>query len=87
MKTAKVLPIYKNSRNLIVSNYRPVSLLPQFSEILEKVFFDRLYDFKEKYELLSDHQYGFRINWSTSLPVMEFVENIATAIDKDKNML
>ena len=31
---------------------------------------------------LSDHQYGFRSNRSTSLAVMEFVENIATAIDK-----
>lgn len=36
----------------------------------------------EKYKLLSDPPYGFRSNRSTSLAVMEFVENIATALDK-----
>ena len=41
----------------------------------------------ETYELFSDHQYGFRSNQSTSLAVMEFVENIAMAIDARNNML
>lgn len=82
MKIAKVIPIYKNGEKHIVSNYRPVSLLPQFSKILEKLFVDRLDAFVGKYELLNDHQYGFRSNRSTSLAVMEFVENTATAIDK-----
>ena len=36
----------------------------------------------EKYVLLSDHQYWFRSNQSTSLAVMEFIDNLATAIDK-----
>lgn len=36
----------------------------------------------EKYELLSDHQCGFRSNRPTSSAVMELVENISTAIDK-----
>uniref|UniRef100_A0A3P8T4U6 Reverse transcriptase domain-containing protein n=1 Tax=Amphiprion percula TaxID=161767 RepID=A0A3P8T4U6_AMPPE len=79
MKMAKVVPIYKNGDKHILSNYRPVSLLPQFSKIL---FVNRLDAFMEKYELLSDHQYGFRSNRSTSLAVMELVENISTAIDK-----
>lgn len=79
MKTAKVIPIYKNGDKQFVSNYRPVSLLPQFSKILEKLFVKRLDSFKN--DLLNDHQYGFRSNRSTSLAVMEFVENIATVVD------
>lgn len=64
-----------------MSNYRPVSLLPQFSKILEKLFVKKLDSFIEKYGLLNDHQNGFRSNRSTSLAVMEFVESIATVVD------
>lgn len=81
MKIAKVIPIYKNGNKQFVSNYRPVSLLPQFSKILEKLFVKRLDSYIEKYDLLNGHQYGFRSNRSTSLAVMEFVENIATVVD------
>ena len=36
MKTAEVIPLFK-SRD---TNYRPVSLLPQFSKVLEKLFYN-----------------------------------------------
>jgi len=39
---AKVIPLYKNGSKHHFTNYRPVSLLPQFSKILEKVFNNRL---------------------------------------------
>lgn len=63
---AKVVPIYKNGDKHMISNYRPVSLLPQLSKILKKLFANSLDNFIEKYELLNDHQYGFRSNRSTS---------------------
>uniref|UniRef100_A0A672Z783 Reverse transcriptase domain-containing protein n=3 Tax=Sphaeramia orbicularis TaxID=375764 RepID=A0A672Z783_9TELE len=85
MKIAKVIPIYKNGDKHMVSNYRPVSLLPQFSKILEKLFVKRLDDYIDKYRILNDHQYGFRKNRSTSLAVMEFAENIATAVDQKQH--
>lgn len=47
MKLAKVIPISKNADKNIVSNYGPVSLLPWFSKILEKLFVKRLDDFIE----------------------------------------
>lgn len=78
MKTYKVIQIYKNGDKQFVCNYRPVSLLPQSSEILEKLFVKRLDSFIDKYEIF---QCGFRSNRSTSFAVIEFVENIATVAD------
>uniref|UniRef100_A0A3B3BUC2 Reverse transcriptase domain-containing protein n=1 Tax=Oryzias melastigma TaxID=30732 RepID=A0A3B3BUC2_ORYME len=87
MKVAKVVPIHKNGNKETVSNYRPVSLLPQFSQILEKLFAVRLDAFLSKYDLLNESQYGFRSNCSTAHAVMEFVENVATAIDQKLNTI
>ena len=38
MKIAKVIPIFKSGKKDSFTHYRPVSLLPQFSTILEKTF-------------------------------------------------
>ena len=50
--------IKKNKQ--IVSNYRPVSLLPICSKIFEKPIFNKLFAFFEKRNLLSKYQSGFR---------------------------
>ena len=60
MKIAKVIPIYKAGDKHLFTNYRPVSLLSQFSKILEKLFSERMDSFIEKHKLLTDSQYGFR---------------------------
>ena len=84
MKTSKVIPIFKNGDKHNFTNYRPISLLSQFSKILEKLFVLRLDNYIEKHNLLSNHQYGFRTNRSTSMAVMELVENISEAIDNNE---
>ena len=81
MKTAKVIPIYKAGDRHQFTNYRPISLLSQFSKILEKLFVARLDNFIEKYQLLSEHQYGFRSNRSTLMAVTELVESISTGMN------
>ncbi len=78
MKMAKVIPIFKNGNKHNFCNYQPISLLPQFSKILETLFAHRLEDFIEKQHLLSDQQYGFRANRSTTMAVMELIDNIST---------
>jgi len=52
MKIAKVLPVYKSGDMQTLTNYRPISLLPQFSKILEKWFINRLDSFLNKYDAL-----------------------------------
>ena len=81
MKTAKIIPIYKAGDKHIFSNYRPISLLPQFSKILEKIFYKRLDDFITKQNILCDQQYGFRKNRTTTLALLDFVAEITTAIE------
>lgn len=87
MKIAKVIPLYKNGSKHHFTNYRPVSLLPQFSKILEKLFNSRLDSFLERFNVLSECQYGFRTNRSTSQALMESIERIIDAIDNQQHAI
>ena len=84
MKIARIIPLFKSGDKQNVSNYRPISLLPKFSKILEKIFNNRLMNFINSNNLLYLRQYGFRKNMSTSMAIMELVENITTAMDNGK---
>jgi hypothetical protein len=59
MKIARVIPLYKSEDKSFVENYRPVSILPVFSKILEKVFYNRILNYLNKNEILYANQYGF----------------------------
>ena len=84
MKIARVIPLFKNGDVKEFSNYRPVSILPQFSKILERVFHNRLMSFINDKQILNNSQFGFRNNMSTALAIIELVEEITTAIDEGK---
>ena len=84
MNIARIIPLFKSGDKQNVSNYRPISLLPQFSKILEKIFNNRLMNFLNSNNLLYLRQYGFRKNMSTFMAIMELVENITTAMDNGK---
>ena len=58
MKIAKVIPMFKSGTKTEVTNYRPISLLPQFSKILEKLFLTRINSFLCANNILSSSQYG-----------------------------
>ena len=42
LKSAKVIPIYKKNEKIIMSNYRPISILPVLSKIIESVMHSQL---------------------------------------------
>ena len=48
LKLVNVLPIYKKGSRLLISNYRPISLLSNLNKIFEKIIFKRVYNFIEK---------------------------------------
>ena len=84
MKIAKVVPLYKSGNKSEFNNYRPVSLLPHFSKILQKPFDSGLQKFIDKYKLLNNSQYGFRSKCSTSLALLESIESICSDLDEKK---
>ena len=85
MKTAKVIPVFKSGNRSDFSNYRPISLVSQFSKILEKLFNLRLEQFLISNEILSNCQYGFRSCMSTVHAALELIESISTAVDNKKH--
>ena len=45
LKIARVTPIYKAGDEFTLSNYRPISILPCFSKLLERIMYNRLYSY------------------------------------------
>ena len=82
MKIAKVLPLYKAGEKTDVNNYRPISLLPLFSKILERIMHSKLSQHFEKNNLFYGKQFGFRKNCSVDYGLMEVVNDISQAMAK-----
>lgn len=81
LKTAKVCPIYKGDDKHELCNYRPISVLPIFSKILEKIMCKRLLLYLEANGILTNRQYGFREAHSTCLAIMDLIDEISEALD------
>jgi len=81
LKIARVVPVFKTGNKLDFKNYRPISILPAFSKIFEKVIYNRLIKFFNKHSIISNSQYGFRKNHSTNLALIDLYDKISTAID------
>ena len=81
LKKAIVHPIHKGGDRGSVSNYRPISVLPALSKILEKVLNSRLVNFMDAHGILSKNQYGFRRNKSCEDAVAGFVDSAIKVLD------
>ncbi|XP_052424138.1 uncharacterized protein LOC127966859 [Carassius gibelio] len=87
MKVSKVLPLYKGGDKHLFCNYRPISLLSQFSKILEKLFVKRLDSYVEVNNIMNEYQFGFRAHRSTTMAVVKMVENISQSVDKKLHII
>ena len=82
LKIAKVTPLFKSDDKKSVSNYRPISVLPVFSKILEKLMHKRLFDFLDKRCSLSSAQFGFRSKHSTAMAIINMIDRVTEELDK-----
>lgn len=84
LKIAKVSPIFKADDKVLVSNYRPISVLPVFSKILEKLMHNRLVKYLNSMNIITDKQFGFREKHSTFMAILKIIDKISDEIDKKK---
>ena len=64
-KIAKLKPLFKKCSRTAPKNYRPISLLPHISKIIEKVIHDQTQKYLDDYNILYRYQSGFRKSYST----------------------
>ena len=84
LKFSKVIPIHKGGSLFEMANYRPISLLPIFSKILEKLMYNRVIDFINKHEILYKNQFGFQKNMSTEYAINSLLYNIVQCLNQGK---
>ena len=87
LKIAKITPIFKKDDRTLFTNYRPISLLPIFSKVIEKVICIQINDFFVENKLFFNHQYGFRSGHSTELAALELTDRIISALDNHNTPL
>ena len=80
-KAAKVIPLFKSGSMVELDNYRPISILPVLSKILERIVYKQLLSHLENNGLLSSFQFGFRSKRSTELAVTYFTDKIRKEVD------
>ncbi len=83
-KHAVVVPLFKSGDTNDFNNYRPISLLPILSKILEKVVASQLSYYLETKKLLSNTQHGFRPRLSTETALTVVTDKIYDNMDSKK---
>lgn len=87
LKHAKIVPIYKSGTKTTIENYRPISMLPVFSKIFERIVYNRLREFLSQHQQLSDEQHGFRQNRNTTSAIYELTNTVLKSIDKNEKVM
>ena len=82
LKHANVTPIFKAGDKHNFTNYRPISILPSISKLLEKVVYSRIYNFISYHNILTDQQFGFRPKRSTLMAINDLYCKIASNLDQ-----
>lgn len=86
-KYGELKPLFKKGEKHNPDNYRPVSLLPSFSKIFEKIAYKQIYNFLETYNIFSSKQFGFRKGCSTMTAISHFVNEVSWALDESQSTM
>ena len=81
MKIARVIPLFKADDQSLLTNYRPVSVLPNFSKFLERIIYDPLLDYLANLRTLCDNQFSFWKNHSATLSLIDLHDKIVSILD------
>ena len=73
LKIAHTIPVFKKGDKFNIVNYRPISLLPFLSKIVEKCIYCRISSFLLNMNILTKYQYGFLQGKSTENAMVDLV--------------
>ena len=84
LKIASVILIHKTDSKCDMANYRPISILPCLTKILEKLIKDKIMSFINKHNILYPYQYGSRIDHSSGHAVLDLTTTVYDTINVKK---
>ena len=87
LKHGRITPVFKKGRKDDINNYRPISTLPIFGKIFEKILYKRIYSFMISKNIISDTQFGFRMNHSISHAIHHSVSFIKKSHADKKHVI
>ena len=82
-KTAQVTPLFKNGSREDTGNYRPISVVPILSKVLERHVAIALSDHLHSFDLMSNLQSAFRENHSTETALITLTDKLLFNMDND----
>ena len=85
-KKAKVVLVHKKGNKQILSNYRPVSLLPICSKLFEKIIFDTILQHLMANKLLNPNQSGFMPGDSCKHQLISVIHEIYVSFDANPSL-
>ena len=80
-KVARVVPIHKKRSSFLVSNYRPISVLSMFNKVIEKLMYNRIISYLEKFSILHNNQFGCRSKHLTTHALLLLTNKIQRSIN------
>ena len=87
LKIAIIKPIFKSGDCQLVNNYRPISILPFMSKILEKLIHRRLMKHLDLNHIIHENQFGFQKNKTTYMPLLLLQDTITRAFEEGEFVL
>ena len=83
-KIAKVIQIFSAGQCDDMYNYRPISILPSLSKVMEKIIANRLFFLGEKFNILCIYQFGFIPNKNTTLAISTLVDYVINSLENNE---
>ena len=78
--------MHKKDNKQLIKNYRPISLLPIFAKVFEKIIFTNLYNHLTDNDLITKNQSGFRPGDSVTNQLIYLVHEIFESFDSSENL-
>ena len=87
LKIARVTPLFKGGENYELGNYKPISVLPCFSKILEKIMYNCLCKYLTDNSIIYKKQFGFQEGHSTEHAKVQPVDQIRSRFESEQYTL